>query len=365
MGRSQSVPLLLSPRHSSPGKEYSIRLRSKDIAEILNISPSAVSLAINGRPGVSEETRNKVNSVIEDYYNNGMLKKDLVDKTVSGSIIFIIHKTFRGIIIPSQFFQIVTESIQTHSIKNGYNLEISYYNSSIDAKEYIESLSDDRVRGIILLATEMSPSDLDMYTTLKKPLVLLDARFDSENIDSITLNNKDAMIHAVEYAYSMGHRKIGYIKSSLLIPNYEERFKGYLEGLAKVGLEYDEAYVFRVHCSMEGAEHDFKSILDESKPELPSVLIADLDYMAIGVMGVLKERGYRIPDDVSLIGFDDISSCRQIEPKLTTLRVDRTHIGALAVNRLIDKINGENAYYVNIEIGTKLIKRESVKRLNI
>jgi len=341
-----------------------MRLKSKDIAEILNISPSSVSLALNNKPGVSAETRDKVNSVIEEYYSNGRLKEnEEAEKASSGNIVFVIHKTYRGIIIPSQFFQNVTEIIQAKAIDAGYNLEISYYNSSIERKGFITSLKDDRIVGIILLATEMSADDLKMYDTLEKPMVVLDARFGIGDMDSVTLNNRDAMVHAVEYARDMGHREIGYLKSYIPIPNYEDRFEGYIYGLKKVGLKFREELVYGVHCSIDGAQSDFAKILKTLNIELPTVLIADIDYIAVGAMKALKEKGYEIPDQISMIGFDDISLCTQLEPKLTTLRVDNTNIGVLAVNRLIEKINGKNDYHVNIEIGTKLIKRDSVKRL--
>lgn len=341
-----------------------MRLKSKDIAEILNISPAAVSLAINNKPGVSNETRNKVNSLIEEYYRTGRLTVIEEDEktTPRNSLVLVIHKKQKGMIIPSQFFLQIIENIQSGAMDGGYNLEILYYNPNVDNKTYIDGLNDDRIDGVLLFATEMSYEDLEIYLDVKKPMVVLDSRFAIEGLDMVTLNNRHGLMRAVKHAYACGHREIGYLKSKIEINNFQDRFEGYLQGLKAVGLPFNQDFVFHVDPMMEDAYQDFLKILEKPDIKLPSILVTELDYIIIGALRALKEKGYRVPEQISLIGFDDYEVCTQMDPPITTIKVDQC-IGTVAINRLMEKIDKGTPYVLNIEVDTKLVERSTVKMI--
>jgi len=340
-----------------------VRLKSKQIAKILNISPSAVSLALNNKPGVSEETRLKVNAVVEKYY----AKKKSISGSgntadIKGTVLLIVHKSSIQFVMPTLFFQRAIDAVQIDAIENGYNLEISYYNHNMNRQTFIEDLNSERISGILLFATEMSDEDLSLYAGIDKPLVIMDARFASENLDMVTLNNFGGMEQAVEYAHSMGHRKIGYLRSSRPIKNFQDRFTGYIEGLERIGLKYYERYVFALDCTIEGAHGDFTQILDSGQAELPTIFLSDFDCIAAGALRALKTNGYSIPEDISIIGFDNMEFSAELEPALTTFDTGNG-IGSIALKRLIEKINREDSDYLNIEIASRLIVRNSVKKI--
>lgn len=337
-------------------------LKSKDIAKMLNISPSTVSLAINNKPGVSPETKNKIFAVLEEYYASGNFSAEDDPANVKGIIVLLVHKAQKQLFMPNVFFQDVIDDIQSVAIHNNYQLEISYFNSGMSKALLLESLSRDKVAGVILYATELPLSELNMYDSLDKPLVIFDARYPVENVDMVTLANRSAVSNAVNYVYSLGHRRIGFLKSKTRINNFDDRYYGYLEGLQLNNLEYHTDYVYDVTCTIDGACADFLKILDKPLESLPTVFLTDLDYNAAGALRAIKKKGFSVPDDISLVGFDDYALMSELDPPITTIQI-KHYFGAIAASRLIDKIEKLDDYRLNIEVATELIVRESVKNL--
>lgn len=337
-------------------------LKSKDIAKMLNISPSTVSLAINNKPGVSAETKNKVFAILEEYYASGKFSTDDNPANVKGVIVLVVHKAQKQLFIPTIFFQDVIDDIQSVAVLNNYQLEITYYNAGMSKELLLESLSRDKVAGVILYATELPESELDTYDSLDKPIVIFDARFPVENYDMVTLANRNAVSNAVDYVYSLGHRRIGFLKSKTRINNFDDRYFGYLEGLQFKNLEYNPGYVFNVTCTIDGACADFLKILETPVDILPTVFLTDLDYNVAGALRAIKKKGLSVPNDFSLVGFDDIALMSELDPPITTIQI-KHYFGAIAASRLIDKIEKADSYHLNIEVATELIIRDSVKRL--
>jgi LacI family transcriptional regulator len=331
---------------------------------MLNISPSTVSLAINNKPGVSAETKNKIFAVLEEYYASGKFSSEGDPADVKGVIVLVVHKAQKQLFIPTIFFQDVINDIQSVAVHNNYQLEISYYNSGMSKELLLESLSRDKVAGVIVYATELPNSELCTYDTLDKPIVVFDGRFPVENIDMVTLANRNAVSNAVDYVYGLGHRRIGFLKSKTRINNFDDRFFGYLEGLQLKNLEYDPSYVFSVTCTIDGACADFLKILDKPMGSLPTVFLTDLDYNVAGALRAIKKKGLSVPNDFSLVGFDDITLMSELDPPITTIQI-KHYFGAIAASRLIEKIEKMDNYFLNIEVATELIIRESVKRLEL
>lgn len=349
-------------------------LKSKDIAKILNVSPSTVSLAINNKPGVSAETKNKVYAVLEEFYASGNFapdnwqngdkseEKEKDGSDIKGNIVLVIHKAEKQLFIPNTFFQGVIDGCQSAAMLNNYILKITYFNTGMSNNMLLDSLSEENVAGVVLYATEIPYDDIKMFKELKKPVVILDARHPFDDMDMITIANRNSIEKAVLYAYEMGHRKIGFLRSHTVIRNFEDRYEGYLSGLRLVGLEFNEKYVFTVHCSLKGAQSDFLEILETPKEELPTIFLTDLDYNVAGALSAIKKKGYSVPDDFSLIGFDDIDLISELDPPLTTIQI-KDYFGAIAINRLVDKIEKNDCMHLNIEVSTELLIRESVKRI--
>ena len=330
---------------------------------MLGISTAAVSLALNNKPGVSSETRAKVLSLIGQ--NEGSYKTSISQPDTRQTILLIIHKRHGKIIIDKPFFSDLIESVQITAIENNFSVVLSHYTSTLDLNTYIDSLNMYNAAGIILVATEMLSEDLQCYKQLKVPIVLLDSEFEFEQFDSVTIDNSSAILNAFQYAYNMGHRDIGYLRSSVYINNFSQRYDGYLKALRHFSLTDNVCPVFSLHNNVEMSYLQMKQILERLPADykMPTCFLCDLDYMALGAMNALKAFGYRVPEDISIIGFDDVPACEVSSPPLTTVQVNRNDIGKIATNTLIERIKNPHSYYINIRVSSKLIIRESVQNI--
>lgn len=352
-----------------------IRIKNVEIAKALGISTAAVSMAVNNKPGVSDETRKKVQAYIAERQQpfSSTVPASMtppVNLPDSGTmtnqvIVLCIHKSHGSIIIDKPFFSKMIEAIQTEAIQYGYSLVIVHNDSISSVEEYRQHLLSIHPSGIILLTTEMSEEDLAFYQNLRLPLVLLDGYFDCCPADSVTIDNATAILRAYKYAHSMGHKNIGYIKSSVWISNFEHRFDGFQKGVRMFEEEGSSPLVLSLGPNIEEAYLDMNAYLDQCGLDLklPTCFICDLDYIAIGAMRALQEHGIHVPEDVSLIGFDDIEASQICNPPLTTISLHQNIIGMEAVRLLQQTITGQKNSYVAMQIASDFIVRDSVKKI--
>lgn len=340
-----------------------MRLRNKDIADALGISTAAVSLAINGKPGVSEKTRKRVLEMAGGTAVNAVhqLEENLADH----SVLMSVHRKTGLIMNDKPFFSDIVEAAQQELAKEGYTMVLSHYSTDQDLSSYIQYLKSLPISGIILLATELDEDDLDAYLNLNKPIVLMDGTFDLSCVDSVSLDNQTSIMREINYAVRMGHREIGYLRSKTSINNFRHRIDGFLKGIRECHLESYPHPIIDLPCNVEGAYREMSQFLDQ-KPEsfqMPTLFLSDLDYIALGAMNALKEHGFNIPDDISIIGYDDIATSAISDPPLTTTQVNQRNIGRFAATVLLDRIRNPHDCHVTMQISSRLIKRQSVKRL--
>lgn len=342
-----------------------MRIKNKDIAEALGISTTAVSLAINNRPGVSEETRRKVLQMISESASRNAENHEA--GTSRSMVVLSVHKRTGLVINEKPFFSELVETVQQEAMLRRYLVAIAHYMPGMDRSSYTEYLRSLSPAGIIVMATEMAEEDLGMYTDIHVPLVLMDGTFDLSTIDSIALDNQTAIYRAFDYAYRCGHRDIGFLKSETVIRNFVHHFDGYKKGIRDYGLEGRNNPVVELPCTMEGARDRMNHFLDHLPEgfEMPTVFLADLDYIAIGAMQAFEEHGYRVPDDISFIGYDDVAAASLCNPPLTTSRVNHGDAGRLAMQRLSELLEGKHTnYHLTAQLSSQLIVRDSVKILS-
>ena len=335
-------------------------MRNKEIAQILNISPAAVSMALNHKGGVSKLTMKKI---LELKYAAPLQEQEAEAK--KGSLLFSIHKKHGNVIGETYFFVTIMDAIQKQADKLGYYVNMVHYEPSVHVDEFMRNVDMEQMKGILLLATEMGGEDLADYQKWNKPLVVLDSWFGGKKLDCILMDNVDGIIQAVGYAYRNGHRKIGFVKSKTRMNNFTERFEGYKRGLHKAGLPYQPKYVYETQCTTDGACQDMRRLLKEER-DWPSLLIVSNDVMAIGIMNAFKEAGYQVGRDISIIGFDNMPIDKYLDPPLTSINIQNERIGQLAVNRLVDMIEkGETDYFLHNLVGVNLVERKSVCNLEV
>lgn len=332
-------------------------MTAKELAKMLNVSEASVSLALNGRSGISEETRSKILEAAERF---GISKK--ASNTVSQRFISLVIFKKHGLVYgETPFFSAVLEGISASIADAGYLLQISYFYGNQDYNEQIKIIENSACDGVIFLATEAMKEDLKALVTLKKPFVLLDSHSPQGSANAVIINNSQGAYNATRYLIDCGHRNIGHLSSSVRIQNFIER----QDGVHTAIREYPDCSLttVKVESTQDGAYLDMMAYLD-TKPDLPSAFFADNDIIAISCMRALKEHGLRIPQDVSLVGFDDMPMAYVTSPKLTTIQVPKEALGQQAVRLLENLISNPSAAALTIEVNTELIIRDSVKQIN-
>ncbi len=334
-----------------------MKLRSKDIAKQLGVSPATVSLVLNNRPGVGDELRQKILQVLDE--NGYTINKKGNKPVLFNNIYFIIYKKHGKVVSDTPFFSVLTESIHRAARNNEYNLVVTYIDETQDdVIAVIEDINSKNPAGVLLLATEMHRKDLIPFKKLNCPLLIVDRQFDSENLNMVCIDNGDGVYKAVQHMHSLNYQTIGYLNSKVWIDNFEQRLRWFRSYAFEYDMPLHEGNIFQLNPTIEGAYNDMKAYLLRCK-DMPKTLFAANDIIAIGACKALTEAGYRIPEDVSIIGFDDMSLCELCSPPLTTIHVYNDQLGAVAVKRLCELINGEELGALKILIGTKLVKRQS------
>ncbi len=327
----------------------------RQICEITGFSAATVSNALNKKRGVNQKTSDEILRVAREI---GYLDSSSISK-----IKLVIYKKNGLIIDDTPFFTLLISGIEQECREAGYEMAIG----NLDARhpEYAEQagqIINEPGTAIILLGTELSAEELSPYKKAQCPILLLDYWSFDMDFNGVMINNADSARMAVNYLYAKGHRRIGYLMGKFRILGFRQRQSGYRSALQENGLEYQEELTYELDTTMNGAYHDMLAHL-EKEPTLPTAFFADNDMIALGAMKALQEKGYRIPEDISVIGFDDLPFCEISSPQLTSLRVPKQEMGRLAVRKIIDIIKGNDDIRVKIQVCTEFIERKSVKAL--
>lgn len=337
-----------------------MKIRAKDIAAKLGVSPATVSNALNGRNGVGEELRDRILKTAQQMgYESGKLTSDR-----KPFIRVLIMKTAGNIIVDTQFFSEMFESIQIECHRAGLELIMNhvFVNEETPWQTMLAEYCAEKCAGIIVLATEMSNDMLRWFSDCNSPLVALDNLCRNEPIHSVVMNNLEAGYLATKELYENGHRRIGHIASSYVFSNAVFRQAGYEAALRDYHLE-SQKDIWPVHVSIEGAYRDMKALLETGRA-LPSAFFACNDSAAVGAIRAMQEKGIRIPEDVSIIGMDDTDVCLACNPQLTTMHVFRREMGRVAVRQILNYPNAEDGCYLKTEISVSLVRRSSVQRIH-
>jgi LacI family transcriptional regulator len=352
--------------------------RIVDIAQAAGVSPSAVSLALNNKAGLSAEVRRRIIITAEGMgYKNVFSAQYAVNENVTVRLLKIAK---HGHIVNDRHNPFITEyleGIETSAKKRKYTLEVSFFNR-VQIEEIVVSQKESDVDGFIVLGTELGDHELSFFSELKKPLVFIDTYFPFSVYDCVDMDNVDGVFKAVQHFYNAGHRSIGLVKSSYETRNFKMREFGFQEALEFFSLPVQEKFIISVDPAFDGSFWDMKKYLNRNA-KLPSAFFCVNDIVAYGVIKALREAGLDVPKDVSVIGFDDLPSSSFSGPPLTTVRVSTQQIGQRALEKLSERISFTGIFpdgitragtadwpvYIteNILIAGKLVIRSSVRDL--
>lgn len=334
-----------------------MKVSIRKISQITGFSPATVSNALNRKKGVNPVTADKIFKAAETL---GYQQEKAITK-----IKFVTYRKNGLIIDDSQIFPAMIEGVERQAKELGYETIFSHLNYEDESFEIrLREVLEDTGSFVILLGTEMMEEDYVPFYEYKGYLIVLDGWSDKMVFDGILINNTDAACNAVEYLVSKGHREIGYLRGDYRIKSFGYREYGYHRVLGRHGLDIRSEYKVTVGTQLETAYQGMKAYL-EGSPKLPTAFFADNDVIAIGAMRALREKGIKIPEQVSIVGFDDIGFGTVSTPGLTTIHVFKQEMGEVAVRRALDhiKYSGRNVK-MKIQVCTEFVERDSVKQID-
>ncbi len=333
-------------------------ITAKELAAQLGLSESAVSLALNNRPGVSTATRKRVlNAAKEQGYD--FARKSVAGSGKRGAICFAVYKKSGAVVDDTPFFASLTDGINIGCRKEHYDCVTRYLYDDDDLEDQIYALNSGGFAGVIVLATEMEEGTLKLFSILSIPVIFLDAYFENPDYNYILINNIQGAYLAASYLIRKRRSQPGYLRSSYSISNFEQRADGFYKAIRAAGLSTSQSQVIRLTPSQEGAYEDMKQLLAGAEKPV-NCYFADNDLIAIGAIQALKEAGYRVPEDVAVVGFDDMPACEYMSPPLSTVQVPKVMMGQTAAYWITSLAEERPATTLKIEVNTRLIKRKSV-----
>lgn len=332
-----------------------MKVSIRKISELTGFSPATVSNALNGKKGVNRKTAEKIFEVAEQLGYN------LNEKITK--IRFLIFRRNGLIIDDSAFHPAVIEGVEKQAKEMGYETVFTYVDIN-DPESYfqIKNIVQDSSAAVVLLGTEMMEEDFQLFENAKCHIILLDGWSDTYFFDAVLISNTDAACRAVEYLIQKGHEKIGYIGGDFRIQAFKYREIGYRRMMEKYNLPIENKYRILVGTKIDTAYEKMKDYLSRDR-EMPTAFFVDNDTIAIGVMRALQEKGYKIPEDISIVGFDDLNFGLVSNPPLTTVHVYKREMGEIAVRELAEAMNNKNKMKCKIQVCTEFVERGSVKTM--
>jgi LacI family transcriptional regulator, galactose operon repressor len=304
----------------------------RDVARAAGVSVATVSRALNNHARVRTETRSRVNAAAHalDYTPNPVARSLITSRT---------HAF--GVLLPDlygEFFSEVLRGIDLRARRDGFHLLVS--SSHADGEDMVDALRSmrGRIEGLIVMAPDVDTATLVKAAGAGFPLVLLDPGLRVVGCDSISIDNEAGAVSAVDHLVRLGHRRLATITGPAQNADAQQRLHGFRWALAERGLASDpELEVEGDFTEPSGYAAVGRLLAATSRP---TAIFAANDYMAIGAMSALTQAGLRVPEDMAIVGFDDIAMARYLNPPLTTVSVDLVDLGARAVERLLRNQTG-------------------------
>ena len=328
----------------------------KDVAKKAGVPVATVSRTLNGKDRVKDETREKILSVVKEmsFVTNSSAR------TLRGSKTNII-----GVIVPdisASFYSEIVKGIENKSNEYDYKIIVCDAQNNVEKeKTYIRFLYDRSIDGMIFVVPRIFEEEIMKVKENDFPVVVFGQNMEIYNIPSITVDNRQGAYNAVKHLYSHGYSKISYIGGIEGEKDYDhkERLAGYMKALEDCKLEVKEQYIENGQYCEEGGSSAFVRLLRLDNP--PDAIFCANDEMALGVLKTARRNKVRIPEDVGLIGFDNIRICQYTNPSLSTVSQSTYNVGVLLCEKLLHSIDNRdsNLKNANLVLKPELVARES------
>ncbi|SCG82358.1 LacI family transcriptional regulator [Proteiniborus sp. DW1] len=315
----------------------------RKISELAGVSVATVSRVLNHPETVSEETRDRIIKIMEEinYVPNSIARSLSTNRT---STIGLIIPNILNPLYPS-----IAKGVEDIFFKKGYNILLS--NTENDAKrekDSIEMLLSKKVDGLIICSSTLKRTELDIILKQKVPLVLVGDYIEDSDISIVYTDYKLGGYLATNHLIKTGCKIIAHIRGPMNNKSSMQKLEGYKNALLEAGIEYDEEYIIEGNDQIDGGQLAIKKMIKKKgKPD--GIFVAN-DLMALGAIEAIKVLGYKVPEDIAIVGFDDIDVASLIEPKLTTIIHPVYRMGLTSARLLLDLITNEEEDCFNQKI---------------
>ncbi|MGE5549369.1 MAG: LacI family DNA-binding transcriptional regulator [Bacteroidota bacterium] len=322
-----------------------------DVAQEAGVSIATVSRVLNQSCRVRPETKERVLRAVENLqYAPDASAKNLRSRRTN----------LVGVVVPDvsvEFYMELIKGIENTAINSEYNLIICDSQNDPNREiEYIRLLTERRVDGMILTESSMTDDQIAALVGKGFPLVLIGRELPGGGASSVSASNRYGAGLAIEHLIGHGHERIAYIRGIRGGQDEEERFSGYQSVLARHGMAFDPQLVEWGGFTEEGGARALEKLLARRKF---SAVFAANDEMAIGVMGKARELGLNVPEDLAVVGFDNIRLAHHVHPGLTTVDQPKYNMGAAAARKLLNMLTRGEIVYEKAVLRTELILRRS------
>ena len=336
---------------SSPSKKRRVTIR--DVARVSGVSYATVSRVLSGYEFVREATRTRVMEAVEHlgYVAN------LPARSLAGG-----HSQIIGLLVPNLdngYVGTITQGIDQALARANYDL-LLYTSHRHPGKEsyYVSAIPNGLTEGMLLVAPLVPTAYLDSLREQNFPYVLIDQADTTENSCVVEATNWQGAYEATRYLIELGHTRIAFIKGASVMRSATDRLRGYKAALADYDILVNEKLVVEGDYQQQTAYETTRRLLQNAE-DPPTAIFASNDLSAFGAMDAVRECGFQIPSDISIIGFDDIPQASLLYPKLTTVRQPLEQMGQVAVKLLLERIEDQGLPPQRVVLATQLVIRDS------
>ena len=341
-----------------------MKVKAVDIARTLGISKSTVSLALNHKPGVNEKTRQEIFECKRRLESGEAMPQpgEAMSAPLRKQVkILRVNNGMKQVIgAEMDLWTDVNAVFETLLMQYDYSMGIMYvdFRESSYVRMY-EECNHDSVAGVIVFGTEVKEEDLDKIRGIHKPLVIYDCPLPTADYPTVMINNKQGIELAVEELFACGNEDIIFLNNNMPMFNYKSRTEGFLASMASRGVPDPHTRVVMTESSIQGVYEMMREYLKRSR--LPQAFITGSYHVSIGLIRALDEAGYRIPDDVSIIGIDKIPPYMTLGKNLTCIRVPHTERAYWTIQFLRKEIEHPVREKSRLYTDCELIPGETVK----
>lgn len=327
------------------------------VAERAGVSVPTVSKVLNGRDGVSAATRERVRAILDE---EGYQRRGTARRPPIGLIDFVVRD------LDSQWAAELARGAELECARAGIGLVVTAtHGRRIGNKQWFDHIVQRRTDGVVLVVSDLKPGAVDELRRLNVPIVMVDPLGGADpSLPTVAAANWSGGLLATEHLVGLGHRRIAIITGPAEIECAQDRLDGYRSALGRAGIPVDESLVRFGDFLPGGGRAAAAELL--SLPDPPTAIFAGSDQQAAGVYEEAAARGLRIPQDLSVVGFDDLPLCGWLSPHLTTVRQPLAEMAGLAARLVLDlgRHGGtEGASTGRVELATTFVERQSTAPL--